>query len=121
MRRYFQIFGRNRRELRTSLWIVLAGSLLWGIFCPTRSYGFDEPNWNVAPSHLMQEGGMVIIALTGLFCAINAYRAQENTSEERTLIVLWVAVICFWIFLRMTSVLYWWGRIPSLHKPGWLT
>jgi hypothetical protein len=123
MRRYLpriRVFGANRDEFRTSIWVAIVGYILVLSVLPPRAFGYDEPSHSYLLSNTAHVAGQFIVALASLLCAINAYRDRENVWEERLAILAWCLLLCLWMMLSLTSLLSWWGRIPPLLRPVWL-
>jgi hypothetical protein len=113
------ILGADKREFDTSIEVAIVGLVLIWILLPPIGHS-SMPNPNYVPIHLHRAAWHFVVAFISLLCAVNAFRDKDNKPNKRLLIVVWCIVLCLWIFFSLTSLSYWWGRLPPLVKPPWL-
>ena len=115
MRRYSQIFGRNRREFPISIFVGVMGCLWWLNAMP--AYENHTPLGIRVGRNLQVSGMSFAIGLVSLFCLINAWRDSENTPQSRKGMTIWGALLGFWLFVLMAENLKWLKKVWPLILP----
>lgn len=115
----FNVWARQRREFRFSLWFVPCASLFWLVLFPPTALENDGDNTHHFLNPISLGMGWAVVALIGLFCVLNALRDSFLSEQERFRMKLWALILFFWMFLQTYTTFKAWNSLPSSYHLPW--
>lgn len=119
MRKYFQMWGANKREFFVSIAVLLVGSIIMVVAMPPQSFESHTPRSYYANIGATRFALSLVFAVASLFCAINAWRDQGASAQEHKRIVIWSGALLLWICVLLALLLNWWLQLDDVLKMSW--
>lgn len=113
------LFGANWGEFWASFLVPPLSLVLIDVFTPVLLDAFLQRDKYIT-SYIVCVACHLPVALTSLFCAINAYRDPTNNVDKRAVALVWGLVLCLWMSLCVHETLYWVSRLnpPVFNLPA---